>query len=207
MTLNSLRPQAEKMLTPLVMALKSMGITPDLLSIASFISAVLAGFFFYYSFSKTFLFLAALMVLMNAFFDAADGALANLIGATKRGDFLDHVLDRYSDIFIICGIFFGGHAPWQVGVVAITGILLTSYMGTQAQAIDIGRYYGGVLGRADRLTIIFLATIANLVYTNKIHGMSILGWMLVAVAVTSHLTAIQRFAHIWRELSKVARRS
>ncbi|MDI6888974.1 MAG: CDP-alcohol phosphatidyltransferase family protein [Methanocellales archaeon] len=202
MTLNSLRPQAEKLMMPLVKALERMGVAPNLLSIASLISAVLAGVFFYYSFSKTFLFLAALMVLLNAFFDATDGALATLIGATKKGDFLDHVLDRYSDTFIICGIFFGGYAPWQVGVVAIIGVLLTSYMGTQAQALDIGRYYGGILGRADRLMMIFLATIANLVYTNEIYGMSILGWMLVIVAITSHLTAIQRFAHVWKKLSK-----
>lgn len=202
MTLNSLRPQVEKLMTPLVKALERAGVTPDLLSIASLISAVLAGVFFYYSSTKTFLFLAALMVLLNAFFDAADGALAARIGATKRGDFLDHVLDRYSDVFIICGIFFGGYAPWQVGVVAITGVLLTSYLGTQAQALQIGRYYGGILGRADRLVIIFHATIANLAYMHDIYGMQILGWMLVAVAIVSHLTAIQRFTYIWRELSK-----
>ncbi len=202
MTLNSLRPQVEKLMTPLVEALERVGATPDLLSIASLISAVLAGIFFYYSFGKMFLFLAAVMVFLNAFFDAADGALATRIGATKRGDFLDHVLDRYSDIFIICGIFFGGYAPWQVGAVAITGVLLTSYMGTQAQALDIGRYYGGILGRADRLVIIFLAAIANVVYVNEIYGMLILGWMLVVVAITSHLTAIQRFTYIWRALSK-----
>jgi len=202
LTLDSLRPQAEKLMAPLVEALERVGATPDMLSIASLISAVLAGIFFYYSFGKMFLFLAAVMVFLNAFFDTADGALATRIGATKRGDFLDHVLDRYSDIFIICGIFFGGYAPWQVGVVAITGVLLTSYMGTQAQALDIGRYYGGILGRADRLVILFLAAIANVVYVNEIYGMPILGWMLVVVAITSHLTAIQRFTYIWRALSK-----
>jgi len=202
LTLNSLRPHVERLMAPLVEALERVRVTPDMLSIASLISAVLAGIFFYYSFNKMFLFLAAVMVFLNAFFDAADGALATRIGATKRGDFLDHVLDRYSDIFIICGIFFGGHAPWQVGVVAITGVLLTSYMGTQAQALDIGRHYGGILGRADRLVIIFLAAIANVVYINEIYGMPILGWMLVAVAITSHLTAIQRFRYIWRALSK-----
>jgi len=202
LTLDSLRPRAEKAMIPLAGALERIGVTPDMLSVASLISAVLAGVLFCYTPSKTFLFLAAVMVFSNAFFDAADGAVAAQIGATKRGDFLDHVLDRYSDIFIICGIFFGGYAPWQVGVVAITGVLLTSYMGTQAQALDIERYYGGILGRADRLVIIFLAAIANVVYVNEIYGMPILGWMLIAVAIISHLTAIQRFTYIWRALSK-----
>lgn len=49
------------------------------------------------------------MVFLNAASDAMDGALARRIGtADLRGDFLDHVIDRYADIFIVCGIFFGG---------------------------------------------------------------------------------------------------
>ena len=40
--------------------------------------------------------------------------------------------------------------PWQIGVFALTGVLMSSYLGTQAQAVGVGRYYGGILGRADR---------------------------------------------------------
>ncbi|MDD5447531.1 MAG: CDP-alcohol phosphatidyltransferase family protein, partial [Methanocellales archaeon] len=87
-------------------------------------------------------------------------------------------------------------------VAAITGVLLTSYLGTQAQAVNIGRYYGGILGRADRLVVIFIATIANLLYSDNIYGLPILGWILLLIAITSHFTAIQRFTGIWRELSK-----
>ena len=91
-----------------------------------------------------------LFVAINAVFDAIDGALAReLKVASLRGDFIDHVSDRYADIVIITGIFAGGAASWEIGVFALTGVLMSSYMGTQAQALGVGRYYGGVLGGAD----------------------------------------------------------
>ncbi|MDD2665773.1 MAG: CDP-alcohol phosphatidyltransferase family protein [Methanocellales archaeon] len=199
MTLESFRPFFRGLIDPIASALEDLGAGPNSLSVASLFFAALAGISLYFRF----LFLAGLMVFLNAASDALDGALARRIGtADLRGDFLDHVIDRYADIFIVCGIFFGGYAPWQIGVAAITGVLLTSYLGTQAQAVNIGRYYGGILGRADRLVVIFIAIIANSVYSEDIYGLPLLGWVLLLIAITSHFTAIQRFIRIWQELSK-----
>ena len=199
MTLDSFRPVVRGTIDSIASALDDLGADPNSLSVASFVFAALAGVFFYFRLLP----LAGLMIFLNASSDAMDGALARHIGtADLRGDFLDHVIDRYADIFIICGIFFGGYAPWQIGVAAITGVLLTSYLGTQAQAVHVGRYYGGILGRADRLAVIFIATIANLAYSDNIYWLPLLGWMLLAIAITSHFTAIQRFICVWQELSK-----
>jgi archaetidylinositol phosphate synthase len=75
-----------------------------------------------------------LLVILCGVLDALDGKIAKLTGkASSRGDFLDHVLDRYADIFIITGIFAGGAAPWIIGVFGLTGVLMSSYLGTQAQ--------------------------------------------------------------------------
>lgn len=157
-----------------------------------------------YYFSATdanLLYAAALMVLLNALFDLADGALARRTGrADPKGDFLDHVIDRYADIFFIAGIAFAGYTPWPVGFLASVGVLLTSYIGTQAQALSLGRYYGGIMGRADRLMIIIIATVANAIYPQAVAGQPILGWLMVAIMLSSHITAIQRFGHVWRRL-------
>jgi archaetidylinositol phosphate synthase len=68
-----------------------------------------------------------------------DGAVAREMKIqSRRGDFLDHAVDRYADIFIITGIFAGGLVPWQIGVFALTGVLMASYLGTQAQAVGVG---------------------------------------------------------------------
>lgn len=208
MTLDSfLRKQGSKMAEPFAEVCSRAGISPNSLSVASLLFAVLAGFLFYFSKSLSYgLPLAAAMVAVSAALDGIDGTLARMVGATVRGDFLDHVLDRYADVFIVGGIIFGGYSSMEVGIFALVGILLTSYLGTQAQAVNVGRYYGGVLGRADRLAMIFSVTLVNWAYPKEIgygiYGMLLLGWMMVFIAVVSNFTALQRFAGIWKKLSE-----
>ena len=145
--------------------------------------------------------LGVVMVALNAVFDALDGALARDMGiASPRGDFLDHVIDRYADIFIITGIFAGGAAPWPIGVFALTGVLMSSYLGTQAQAVGVGRYYGGILGRADRLLLIIIAGVLTILIPGEIYGLNYLGWLLVIFGIFGHYTAFQRFVHVWRNI-------
>ncbi len=204
MTINLFRSQAEKILNPVALLLKRKNVTANNLSLISLFFAMSAAAAFYYSKSNPmYLLLAGLLVLLSSFTDALDGTLARITCTNcLRGDFLDHIIDRYCDTFILCAIFFAGYVPWEIGVIAITGVLLTSYLGTQAQAVKLGRYYGGILGRADRLVLIILASIATAIYSQEIFYYSILGWSIVIIAVTSHITAIQRIHHIWHKLKK-----
>ncbi len=106
------------------------------------------------------LFLAvALLIFFAGLFDVLDGAVARATHRTsRRGDFLDHVFDRYADLAIVLGIAVSGYADPILALLALASLLLTSYMGTQAQAVGIGRSYGGLLTRADRLVVLALAT-------------------------------------------------
>jgi phosphatidylglycerophosphate synthase len=202
LTLDDLRGMEKIFTEPLAALAERSGISPNQLSVLSLFFAAAASVFYYQSASKgEMLYAAALMVLGNAMLDVADGALARRMGkADPRGDFLDHVIDRYADMFFLGGIIFAGYAPWPVGLLAVIGVFLTSYIGTQAQALQLGRYYGGMMGRADRLTLIFIATVGNAVYPNPVAGLPLLGWVLVATMVSSHITALQRFFHIWEQL-------
>ncbi|MDY0266052.1 MAG: CDP-alcohol phosphatidyltransferase family protein [Methanimicrococcus sp.] len=218
MAANSLRPYvAGIIIDPVAKIFIKIGVSPNTLSIISFIFSIFAGIFYYIageqhfdiSAPHYFLLVAAICVLINSGLDALDGAVARLRGiAGKKGDFLDHVIDRYADIFIISGIIFGGFCPWQIGVIALAGVLLTSYLGTQAQAMDIGRYYGGIMGRADRLIIILAATFLDFGYiayysqSAAFGGISFLGWSMILIAAGSHITAFQRIYHIWKVLGK-----
>jgi phosphatidylglycerophosphate synthase len=202
LTLDELRSQSGVIAEPLAAAAERTGISPNQLTLLSLAFAVAAFLFYFFSSSNaSFLYLAALMSLLNAVADLADGALARRTGtADPKGDFLDHVVDRYADMLVLAGIVFAGYAPWSVGFLAVVGVLLTSYIGTQAQALHLGRYYGGMMGRADRMIVIFLATIANAIYPASIDGLPILGWIMVAVMIGSHITALQRLCNIWRRL-------
>ena len=202
MSLDFLRPYAKNVLAPLASILTRAGATPDAISIISLLFAAGAGLLYATSDNNGLLVLAAGgLVLLNGIADTMDGEVArHLDAASVRGDFLDHVIDRYADVFIICGIFFGGYVDWRIGVAAIVGTLLTSYLGTQAQAVDIGRYYGGILGRADRLVIVILASVLYFANPDEIYGFTSLGWSLVIIAIASNLTTLQRFVHIWKRL-------
>lgn len=197
MTLEVLRPYMKDIMAPLIYASRRAGLTPDMLTVGALIAAAASGIGFYMGN----VLLGTLFVVLNAVMDGLDGALARVQKIEgKRGDFLDHVADRYADIFIIIGIFAGGFASWQVGVFALTGILMSSYLGTQAQAVGVGRYYGGVLGRADRLVLLIMAGLLTLVIPGLIFGLSLLCWLLLIFGVMGHITAIQRFAYVWKRM-------
>ena len=190
----------------------AIGLSPDSITILSLLSAILAGVFFFFSGAgpvqnstlNPLLLLAGIFVCMSSILDALDGIMARELGnASKRGDFLDHVIDRYADMLIVCGIIFGGYVSCKIGVIAVIGILFSSYMGTQAQAVGLKRIYGGLLGRADRLLIIIVATFLTMVYPYPLptFGMlsyTFLGWAMVIFALLCNVTALQRFYYAWK---------
>ena len=101
----------------------------------------------------------SLLIFAGGLFDVVDGEVARRTNRTSvRGDFLDHVFDRYADVAIVLGIAISGYANPILALLALVSLLLTSYMGTQAQAVGLGRIYAGLLSRADRLIVLSLAT-------------------------------------------------
>jgi archaetidylinositol phosphate synthase len=182
---------------PLVSVAIRCRLTPNFFTIAALIASAGAGAFFFLRLELW----GIVAVGLNALCDGMDGAVARELKIqSRRGDFLDHAVDRYADIFIITGIFAGGLVPWQIGVFALTGVLMASYLGTQAQAVGVGRYYGGILGRADRLVMILVVGIIELLIPMSFYGLSWFGWMLLLFGVFGHITAFQRFAYVWAKV-------
>jgi archaetidylinositol phosphate synthase len=197
MTLDQFRPHVKVYFDPLVRCAIRCKITPNVLTIAALLASLAAGILFFLQMTIW----AVLAVAANAFCDAMDGAVAReMKNQSLRGDFLDHAVDRYADIFIITGIFASGLVPWPIGVLALTGVLMSSYLGTQAQAVGVGRVYAGVLGRADRLVLIMVVGIAIILFPATIFGLNLLGWLLLIFGVFGHVTAFQRFAYVWIKL-------
>jgi archaetidylinositol phosphate synthase len=178
-------------------------VDPNVLTWLSLVFAIVAGLFFYFS-SKEFesvnffLCVAVIFVSLNGLFDAIDGKVAKLTNkVSKKGDFLDHALDRYADVFMVGGLALSSWCDTRIGLLAIVGMLLTSYMGTQSQAVGYQREYSGLLGRADRLVILMVTPVIQhmLLYSNiqMPWGISLLSWVLIYFAVVGNITAVQRF--------------
>jgi archaetidylinositol phosphate synthase len=201
MTLDRLRPLADRAVEPFVAGATRLGLTPDGVSVLAMGVATAAGLSFYLAGSEPLLYVAgAVLVFLNGCLDVLDGALARELAVdSAAGDFLDHVLDRYADIIIVVGLA-GGVGQYALGFAAVTGVLMTSYMGTQTQAVGLDRVYGGLVGRADRLALIgFVAVLAPVV--GGLAGLTVVAWLLIALAAVGHLTAFQRFYHAMRALS------
>ncbi|QKY18147.1 CDP-alcohol phosphatidyltransferase family protein [Halorubrum sp. CBA1229] len=200
MTLDRYRSVADRLLGPWVRAAARLGLSPDQVSVLAFGVAVAAAGAFAVG-DPLFYAVGAVCVLLNGWLDLVDGALArHLEVSSDGGDLLDHVLDRYADIAIIAGFTVGVEA-YALGFLAVTGVLMTSYMGTQIQAVGIGREYGGLLGRADRLALMGLVGLVAAVYSAPIvAGLNVVGLLLALFAAVGHLTAVQRFLGAWSDL-------
>jgi archaetidylinositol phosphate synthase len=202
MTLDRFRPLADRLLDPFVALADRLGMSPDGVSAVAFAAALGAGGAFWAAGSDPSLYVVgSVLVLLNGWLDLVDGALARELETdSAAGDLLDHVLDRYADIAIIVGLA-AGVDRYALGIAAVTGVLMTSYLGTQAEAVDLDRVYGGVLGRADRLVLVGLAGLVAPLTAATAAGLGVVGWLLVLFAVVGHLTALQRFWGAMRALA------
>ena len=186
--------------------------SPNAISSTSLVIAFLAALATFYSPEhwQILLPLVSILVLVSGLLDALDGKVARLTGkSSKRGDFLDHVLDRYADVLMIGAVAVSAWCNPYLGMAAIIGVLLTSYMGTQAQAVGAGRKYSGLLGRADRIVLSFLIPLVQFAIMSvtgngwlsfgSIH-LSAFELMMLWFAVVGNITAIQRAWGTWQEL-------
>lgn len=201
MVLDSYRGTADKILIPL--SRPFMKANPNTISVFSLVFAGLTGLFFYLG---GILLLASFVTLvLSALFDAIDGKVARLRNmSSKKGDLLDHVLDRYSDILIMLGFIFSIHAQVWVGLLAVIGVLLTSYLGVQSQALGLKRNYSGILGRADRLVfmLVFILLQFFIAYHATFYGLLItpINVLLVWFAIAGNVTAVMRFRDTYSAL-------
>lgn len=191
---------------------------PGNLSLLALLLAVGAGVMaLLVRWTSPYLFLpVALLVFFAGFFDVVDGEVARRTGRSSvRGDFVDHVFDRYADVAILLGIALSSYANPFLALLALVSLLLTSYMGTQAQAVGLGRLYGGLLSRADRLVVLALATLLEFDWSLPWPWAASLPWSrfdvggvvftvidvaLVYFVIAGQVTAVSRARRVYRAL-------
>ena len=174
-----------KILAPFVVK-----INPNKVTFIALVCAILSGYFFY----SDHLLAAAIFLALNGFLDVLDGEIAKKGKPTKRGDFLDHSFDRLSDTVIFVGLAYNPIMPTEMTLLALICVLLVSYLGTQAQAVDLKRIYGGLMGRAERGIILFAAAITTYFFVEVII------YSLYLLFALSIITFVQRFYLIYKEL-------
>lgn len=206
-----------RLLDPIVLPLARLlrHVNPNFITLLGLLVAVPAAYFFWKSSPETeatdyYLIFAGLLTFLHGILDLLDGFIARTYGkATRLGDFLDHVVDRVADVLLLSALSF---SPWgnrTVGLFAIVATLLTSYLGTQAQAVGAGRMYTGFVARADRLVLLIVVPFVD--HFLVVSGTTLsaipgtpyaLGLVLWYIAIGGGLTALERFLRTYRYLRR-----
>jgi phosphatidylglycerophosphate synthase len=158
-------------------------VNPAIASVISLLFAIFTGYLFFLG-SWT---LGAFTLIISSVLDALDGEIARKYKvATKFGDLLDHTFDRIADVAIFLGLAFNPQMPIILTLLALIAILLASYAGTEAQALVGKRLYTALVGRADRLVILFAAALLMPFYPLAMF------YAILAMGILSALTFFQR---------------
>ena len=135
-----------------------------------------------------------LLLALSALPDVLDGAVAKASGrASARGAFFDSVADRVADALVLGGVAWhlsvteGGGAPVLAFAVAALAMLV-SYERARAESLGFAGK-GGLMERAERLLLLGIAFLVP----------EFLVPILWVMLVLTALTAIQRFALVWRQ--------
>lgn len=183
---------------PIVSPLASIGVTPNMISVAGFAGNVAAAVL---AASGYFIAAGILMLIFSAL-DLLDGALARKTGTvTKFGAVFDSVLDRLSEAAVLGGLLYHftqvGDHTMEVALcyAAVVGSIMVSYTRARAEGIGL-ELREGLFTRAERVLLLAGALIlAPLLYDDIV---LIALWML---AVFSLFTAAQRVFAVWQKLN------
>ena len=141
------------------------------------------------------------LLTVGGLMDTLDGVVAKAAGtASKKGAFFDSVADRVADGFIFGGVAWylaSGRDPrLSVLPFAILGVsALISYERAKAESLGYDAK-GGLMERAERLILLGIALLMHAIFGQLVF-VSLLGLLLGL----STITAVQRFARVWRQAS------
>jgi phosphatidylglycerophosphate synthase len=199
MVLYKNRERFSRQNTRLGNVLKILGVSPNQWTALSIVFAIVT----FYLLAKQQFAAAALVFALAALFDIFDGAVARATNKANRlGAYLDTVVDRYVEFFVIAGLLFAGLPPYVYPaslwlLLYIFGSVMTTYAKAAAERLGTGEVRGGFLERAERMALLF--TGIALAALSKTY----LTYVIMLLAVLSNLTALQRIRIALRLVKKV----
>lgn len=167
-------------------------------------------FALYYLVNQQFLPAAGLFII-SAFMDLIDGSVARVTGtASRKGAYLDTVVDRYVEGIIVLGLLFAGLPDLPIPVLGVNtpvqawlflyffGAMMTTYAKAAAKEKELveKELRGGFLERAERLLILFIGILV------ASFDPFYLTYTIVVLAVLSNVTSLQRVWVATRSVNK-----
>ena len=127
-----------------------------------------------------------------------DGMVAVAAGkASRRGEILNDLPDRVSDIIIFVGVAHSGLMNPLIGYWAAILAVLTAYVGLFGQALGVGREFGGIMSKPWRMVALHLgAWVAFLIGEQSFANFTILDWTCLVVIAGCIETIVVRLKRI-----------
>lgn len=183
-------------------------IHPDTISYLSVVAASLAAVCFWKSGQNPWLlFLAPLFCYVRLWCNMLDGMVALASGkASWRGEILNDLPDRISDVLIFAG---AAHSGWMnpiIGYWAAIFALLTAYAGMFGQAVGVQREFSGWMSKPWRMVALHAGAWLTLgcVRWNdgsiRFAGLTVLDWACLIVIAGCLQTMINRLRRIMAAL-------
>ena len=193
--LTRLKVKVQSMLAVEAELLYRMGLTPNQVSGLGILLAFAAGCFYWlWRVNHIFLVIAPTLFLLSGFCDALDGIIARLHGeSTVFGGFLDSILDRYADAFILVVLIASDLCDAFWGSVALVGSLLVSYVRARAEAAGKKMETIGLAERAERMVILAVASFVAFFWLDA----KPLNWGVIILAVLTNFTVLQRAIYFY----------
>ncbi|NLH81044.1 MAG: CDP-alcohol phosphatidyltransferase family protein [Phyllobacteriaceae bacterium] len=191
-------PLWEKAARPLA----ALGLTPNQVTLIGLALVIVDVAAFVVHASPT---LLGLGLVVAFAFDALDGAVARLRGlSSRRGGYLDAIVDRYQETAIMLALGWASGA-WAAALLGLSGALLTSYAKARAAVeipIDNDRW-PDLFERQERVVYLCALTIlaGSLFRALGAETESLVVGLWLYAALT-HLTALQRARRAWTMLSR-----
>jgi archaetidylinositol phosphate synthase len=159
------------------------------------LSLFFAFIFFYFLVKKNLLF-ALIFFFLSGILDFIDGAVARYKNlSTKKGAYLDTIIDRYVEGLFLLGILF---LPFQKVILPgycwvfliLFGSLLTTYAKASAKEkeLTINELKGGILSRGERIILFVLLLILGIIDPS----FKLMTYLLILIALLSNISALQR---------------
>lgn len=158
------------------------------------------------------LIVAPLFCYLRLWFNMLDGMVAVAAGkASARGEILNDLPDRISDVIIFVGVAHSGLMNPIFGYWAAIFALLTAYVGIFGQAVGGQREFGGWMSKPWRMVVLslgawikFVMDMANLV-PPQIANLSVLDWTCLLVVAGCGQTMFVRLKRIMTALENKPR--
>lgn len=211
MALYLLKFPYRKLLLPLAKKLKF--INPDIISYAATVVAGITLFCYLFANRNPALLIWSIgLTLLRMTLNTMDGVIAIERGNLRlKGEIVNALPDRYSDIFIISGIALSPLCSPVLGVIGLSSMFLVSYTGILGKAIGVEWQHHGPLGKVERLIILMIFSLLQ--YLNltgvlssiKFYGFDFtyLELSMIIFLVLGQITVFNRLKGQLREAKKL----